>query len=305
MSTLEEGVLERWPVGYAVWKMARPAQLLLICLVYSFGVAMAWASVGDVSMAAVVAGLTALLPTAASVHYVNEYADHGTDALTRRTPFSGGSGALSRTGLDPTFGFVAATVALGLGLLATAIVVASGLLGFLPVVLLSTIATLGWAYSVGPTLAWRGWGEVTNSLLGGIALPLYGVAVGGGSVTPRTVLAVLPFGLFVFANLLATQWPDRAADARVGKRTLATRWSRRRLRVAYIVAVVGSLSLFVAFPLFSVMPAMVGWSCLLVAPAAVVGIQQFTRRESPFVTVVAMVALAVVQFVGWVLVAVR
>lgn len=79
--------------------MSRPAQLLLIALVYALGVAIAFAEGVALDVTELVVGLVALLPVAASVHYVNEYADYWSDRLTSRTPFSGGSGALAQTGL--------------------------------------------------------------------------------------------------------------------------------------------------------------------------------------------------------------
>jgi 1,4-dihydroxy-2-naphthoate octaprenyltransferase len=51
----------------------------------------------------VLAGALALLSAAMAVHYANEYADAETDALTVRTPSSGGSGALERTDLPRSF----------------------------------------------------------------------------------------------------------------------------------------------------------------------------------------------------------
>jgi len=44
-----------------------------------------------------------------------------------------------------------------------------------------------------------------------------------GSIAPWVLVAVLPVTFFAFNNLLAVTWPDRKADAEVGKNTLATR----------------------------------------------------------------------------------
>jgi len=69
--------------------MARPAQLLLIVVVYVLGTTIAGARTGRLDAGRLLVGLVPLLPIAASVHYANEYADYGTDALAERTPFSG------------------------------------------------------------------------------------------------------------------------------------------------------------------------------------------------------------------------
>ncbi|MFT4945878.1 MAG: 4-hydroxybenzoate polyprenyltransferase [Natronomonas sp.] len=75
-----------------VFETSRPAQLALVVGVYLFGAKIALAGGATLSWSALLAGCCALLPLAASTHYANEYADYETDALTERTPFSGGAG---------------------------------------------------------------------------------------------------------------------------------------------------------------------------------------------------------------------
>ncbi|WP_439026123.1 prenyltransferase [Haloarchaeobius sp. DT45] len=283
----------------ALWTMSRPPQLALIVLVYGLGVAMAGARGRTLTFGPVLYGCLALLPTAASVHYVNEFADHETDALTDRTRFSGGSGTLSRTGLPPCLALRAAVVSLALGLTVTIAGASVGVLSGASVALLVIVAVFGWAYSVGPALAWNGLGEVTNAALGGLALPLYGVAVVGGPLDARAVLAVLPFAIYVFTNLLTTQWPDRTADQTVGKRTLPTRWSRERLRQVHAGTSGLAFGLLALLPVVGVLPPTVGWSSLLLAPLAIVAARRFTVVRSPFPTVAVMIAMAAVQFLAW------
>lgn len=75
-------------------------------------------------------------------------------------------------------------------------------------------------------------------------LPAYGFAVASREVTVDTLLATLPFATVVFLNLLDTTWPDRRADAAVGKATLATRWPARRLRAVYVLGAAATLGSF-------------------------------------------------------------
>lgn len=281
------------------WKMSRPSQLLLIVVVYALGVAMGVARGATFESATTFVGAVVLLPLAASVHYVNEYADVETDALTDRTRFSGGSGALVETGLPARTGLRAATVSLVVGAAVAVVTVAAGLLSVPAVGWLVVVVVAGWAYSVGPRLVARGLGEVTNAVLGGLVLPLYGVAVVGGPLDPTAVLALLPFGLYVFANLLATQWPDRSADGRTGKRTLPTRWSVTRLRRAHWTTTAATFALFGLLPLTGHLPRLVGWSCLVATPAAAVASRRYTRVRSPFPSVATMVGLAVIQLLAW------
>jgi 1,4-dihydroxy-2-naphthoate octaprenyltransferase len=277
--------------------MSRPDQLLLVAGVYALGATIAVAGGADPAPGAGIAGLVALLPVAASIHYANEYADYHADLLTVRTPFSGGSGALPQTGLSRRLALQAAVATLVTGVVVAVWCLGHGL-GVTSLALLGTGAALGWGYSVGPRLAWHGLGELDNAVLGGLLLPLYGFAVQTGRVTVDAALACVPFAAVVFCNLLATQWPDRQADAAVGKRTLATRLSARHLRGLYLAG--GALYLGSLFALAgAALPVVVVAASLLVAPLVAWGGVTLGRRRSPFPAVAAMVALAALQWAAW------
>lgn len=286
-------------VGAALVRMSRPAQLSMICLVYGLGVLLALARGASGAVGPILLGFVALLPTSLSVHYINEYADFETDALTDGTPFSGGSGALQNSQLSRSFARDATVVT---GLLVPVVLLLGAAVGvFLSttaLVLLAGILLLGWGYSVGPAFAWNGLGEVDNALVGGVLLPLYGAAATAGSVSMTAVLAVLPFGVVLFCNLLATHWPDREADAAVGKQTLATRWPRRRLKAAYGAAFALYVALVAVFwggPL----PFPVAVASAMVIPHFLWAFVEYTRRTSPAPTVGAMASLATLQTIAW------
>ena len=285
-------------VARVLWAASRPSQLLLIGFVYVLGAKIAAANGASLATGPLLAGLAALLPVAVSVHYANEYADYETDALTTRTPFSGGSGALQRTNVDRAVVLRAGVVALTLGTVLALVFAAVGLLPPAAVLALAVIAVFGWQYSVGPLkLAWRGWGELDNAALGGLVLPVYGAAVVGGPLG-RVALASVPFFLVVLLNLFATQWPDRAADGAVGKRTLAVQWPRGRLRAAYVaIAVATAVALVALQP--SILPTPVAVASGAAAPLVVVGALGYTKRRMPWPTVSAMVTLALAQFAAW------
>ena len=287
---------------HALWRMARPSQLALIGLVYVLGIAMAAGYGATPEPQGALRGLVALLPVAASVHYANEYADYETDALTTRTPFSGGSGALIDTGIPRRLALAAAVVTGGLGLtvVATVGVGSSAAAGLLAVIFLA-----GWQYSLPPLrFAWRGLGAFVNAALGGVLLPLYGYAVVAGQVTTEPVLATIPFALVVFVNLLETTWPDREADAAVGKRTLVVHWPVRAVRAAYAlgsVAAAGSVVVLAG----AVLPRLVAAAALAPMVGLVWGITRFTRRETPLPAVLTMVAVAATTTAAWAVVAIR
>ena len=285
-------------VARALVEMSRPEQLLLMAVVYATGVALAVARGAAFDPAGASLGFLVYLPVAASVHYANEYADRGTDLLTDRTPFSGGSGALARTRLDPRVALWAAVAALGVGGAASLSAYAAGRLSGAALALLAAVAVLGWGYSLPPlALAWHGLGEVDNALLGGVLLPSYGVAV-AGALSPGAPLAFVPFGFVVFVNLLATSWPDRGADAAVGKRTLATRFEPSTLRRFYLAGVAGAVASVALVPAAVLPPPVrlaVGASLLPLAW----GFRAYTRRRSALPTVATMVATAASQLVAW------
>ncbi len=279
--------------------MSRPTQLLLIAFVYLFGSIIALADGASLEVSTFWIGLFVLIPLSASIHYANEYADFETDTLTNRTLFSGGSGALQNSGLPRIIALRAAWGAVSVGSLMALIAIVRGNLSALSLGILLIGTLLGWMYSLKPlALGWRGLGELDNAVLGGVLLPLYGYVVQAGKFEAWVIVALLPFGGAVFINLLATTWPDRAADLQVGKRTLATRMPTGYLRVLYwsfALAIVISVILL----LHRVLPVEVVFGSLLISPVLLWGGLRYTRQHSPFPTATAMVLLLAAQFVGW------
>jgi 1,4-dihydroxy-2-naphthoate octaprenyltransferase len=292
------------PRFWALWAATRPSQVALVLLVYLLGVGMAAAgppvATGDAETGAttLVTGAMTLVAATVAIHYANEYADADTDRRTERTAFSGGSGALVETDLPPAF--------LGRALVGAVVVAVTVLLGAVEMgldadaaAILAVILASGLAYSLPPVaLVRRGVGEVVNASLGGLLLPCYGVAV-VSSPTPAAVLAVVPFTLLVGCNLLATHWPDRAADAAVGKQTLAVRWSPGRIRRAYAVTAAAAGGVTVWLWIAGVLPDAVLVAHLVPVPFLVWGGVVLTRQRSPLPAVLAMVSLAVAETVAW------
>ena len=275
----------------ALVAMARPSQVALIVLVYATGVLLgAWRD-DRVLAADVVVGLLLLLPAAVATHWANEAADAETDARSVRTPFSGGSGALARSGVDPRLPLRLSLLMAGAVVAAAVVAVAAATLAVPAAALLLVGLAGGLAYSLPPVAAMRrGWGEVLNALLGGLALPLYGVAVVLGRIDPADVVAVLPFALVVLCSVLATAWPDRDADAATGKRTLQVRWPPPRLRRLYAAVAAGwFLAALLTIALDASPMAAAG---LAVLPLVVIGAAWYTRRTSPLPSVAAMVLTA-------------
>jgi 1,4-dihydroxy-2-naphthoate octaprenyltransferase len=282
-----------------LWLMSRPSHLLLIIFVYFVGGAMALAQGAELDSAQLGFGILPLVLVSVSIHYANEYSDFETDSLTTRTPFSGGSGALPSSDLSPELAIVAARISLAIGVLLSVYGLMLNRIELVAVLLLFSGVVLGWMYSLPPLkLAWKGWGELDNALAGGMALPLFGFTVAAGRLNIAVVAACLPFVALVFLNLLATTWPDREADATVGKNTLAVLWPVDRLRELYWGVAVGFLLVIPLLIGWSI-PAVVAWTSFLVAPLVIISGIVYTRRQSPLAAVAAMVSMAFVQFMAW------
>ena len=85
---------------WGIVRMARPLTLLSTFSSWFLGVAIAYGSGYEFSWTSFAYGLIVMILVSSSIHFVNEYADYETDALTRRTAYSGGSGVLP-SGLVP------------------------------------------------------------------------------------------------------------------------------------------------------------------------------------------------------------
>ena len=285
---------------HALWTMARPLLLLVVVPIYVIGCLIARVFGYELTLAPFLWGLAALIPVVIAAHYANEYADVETDALTQRTPFSGGSGALPDGAAPRSLALAAAWVFLGIGLIVALAGLFSGNLNPAALSMWAIGTVIGLAYSLPPfRLAWRGWSEAINTGLIALILPLYGFAVHTESLDWRVFVGCLPFALLIFVLILSTNWADREADAQVGKKTLATRLAPRQLRGLYLAAVLLGVGLQLLL-LGSILPPVVVLSSLLALPVLLWAASRFTRIHSPLPTVVAMLVLMPLQLGAWV-----
>lgn len=286
---------------HALWGMARPTLLLTVLMVYMIGSLIPLAFGFTLNLSEFVWGLAALTPVILAAHYVNEYADWETDEITERTPFSGGSGLLSQ-GIGSRE--LALKAAIASQVIASIFLIMALTIGglsvtILPMWIIGSIA--GWAYSMPPImLAWRGGGEVINAILLGVNLPLYAYTVQTGQIEIKVLIGCLPFALLVFDLVMATNFSDRDADAKVGKLTLSSRLEPRYLRLIYWFA------LFTAyfsqiFMAGTFLPEIVVLSSLPALPLIAYAGTRYTRIHSPLPTVLAMLVLLPLQLVAWIL----
>jgi 1,4-dihydroxy-2-naphthoate octaprenyltransferase len=192
--------------------------------------------------------------------------DSGADlavAPADRSPFSGGKrvlvdGLLTRaeTFAVAAVGYVLAAVA-GLGIVAAREpkVIWLGLLG----------TALAFFYHAPPLrLSYRGGGELAVAIAYGPLIAEGTYLVQHGHASPPLLWLSVALGLLIAAFLWINEFPDCAADAAAGKRTLVVRLGRRRAARAYGVLVAVAYLLLAAAPLIG-LPSTV-WLGLLAAP---------------------------------------
>ncbi len=279
--------------------MSRPLVMTSNILAWLLGVAIASGGGYGLEINGVILSFITTVMVSASIHYANEFADYETDALTTRTLYSGGSGVLP-SGLVPrSLAMKAAWVSLFIGLFVQFLAISNGVHPWSALTLLLLGWIGGWMYSLPPLrLAWRGWGEVENALLGSNLLPLYSFVTASGGYDIKVSLACLPVTLIAFTNLLAVTWPDRSSDELVGKLTLATRWTPRRLRRVYKIAVIASFtSLFLLEGW--ILPKEIIYSSLLSLPLLIWGAKTYTRDNVSRATVYGMVVMMAAQTTAW------
>lgn len=274
--------------------------LTLACLL--LGLATVWRigmPMDGVLLAKVVAGA---LCAHISVNMLNEYADFrsGLDATTRRTPFSGGSGALPA---QPQW---------------AGAVLAAGLLA------LGVTLVVGWE-----VLRLRGWAILPIGLAGVLLVLLYtpwitrqpllcllapGLGVGplmvagthvalGGHNLPAALAASWVPGCLASALLLLNQFPDREADRVVGRRNLVIvygrPWAARLVLALHGLAAAG----LVLFVVLRWLPAPTLWGLAPMALAVPMGrwllrYGDEPERLLPAMTLNVVVALAAPLFMA-------
>ncbi|PKO47193.1 MAG: prenyltransferase [Betaproteobacteria bacterium HGW-Betaproteobacteria-22] len=163
----------------------------------------------------------------AGVNVLNDYFDamNGTDAVNieRVYPYTGGSRFIQNGLLSPGQTIIFAYLLLGSASLGGLWLVWQSGIGLLWIGMLGML--IGWAYSAAPLqLNSRGLGEVCV-LTGFLCLIVGADYVQRHAFSLQPVLVGMPYVLLVTNLLYINQFPDRKADAGVGKRNLVVMFS--------------------------------------------------------------------------------
>ena len=206
------------PMEIKKWLMVIRAPFLPLSVVLAFlGTCIAWYD-GAFHLGHALLAFLGLLLAHISVDVLNEYFDYrsGVDLATKRTPFSGGSGALPA-------GLISPKQALWLGLGSLLAIIPVGIYftivsGWLLLPLLLVAAACIVLYT--PLILKMGWPEWAPGLGMG-ALPVLGVYfVQTGVYTFPAIIACVPSAILVHNLLLLNEFPDMEADRKGGRKTL-------------------------------------------------------------------------------------
>ena len=218
----------------AVFAAARPPFLVLAPATVLAGVGTALQSGASISWHYLALVLLGALAAHIAVNTLNEYQDFhsGLDAVTERTPFSGGSGALPAQPAAAAGVLLTALAAIGM-------MVLIGLyLAWLrgPAIIPIGVAGLAIIISYTKWLNRSPWLCLLAPGLGFGPLMLIGthIALGGEPGWPPLLAGVI--ALCLTSNLLLfNQYPDMAADRSVGRRTFPIAYGIARSNRAYAV----------------------------------------------------------------------
>jgi 1,4-dihydroxy-2-naphthoate polyprenyltransferase len=246
---ISEPQLGAFPNAFAKYLAAtRPPFLSVTLVACLIGLAVAAQSGFAIDPAKAFLTIIFALVAGAGANVINDYHDalNGSDAANTEHlfPFTGGSRFIQNGILD-----IDETRRFGFALLAS--VVPPGLWlawhsapGLLLIGLLGLL--VGWAYSAPPfKLMCRGLGEA--GIVSGWLLVVIGSDfVQRGSFAALPLLAGLSFALLVANILHINQYPDRQADARVGKRTLVVQLGAQAWWIYGLIALLAYAALTLA-----------------------------------------------------------
>ncbi len=246
----------------AVVRASRPNFLILAPLCAGLGVAIAWQQGEPPTLPDTLLVLIGALLAHAAANLLNEYEDFvsGLDLITRRTPFSGGSGALpevpsaARPVLLAAFGTLGLVVAIGLYFL---------WLRGLPMLVIG-------AAGVVLVLTYTRW--ITRSPMICLLAPglgfgpvmILGSLIALGARLDATALAVSAIGLLLVSELLLiNQIPDADADRSVGRRHLVITLGQQAAARLAGMLLLGSYGILASAIWIGWLPA---WAALALAP---------------------------------------
>ncbi|MGQ9681079.1 MAG: prenyltransferase [Anaerolineae bacterium] len=250
--------------AFDLLRLGRPHFLAGGLILYCLGVAVAGYQGVPINVTLLIWGQIAVTAIQWATHYSNDYFDLAADRINPTpTWWSGGSRVLVEGLVSPRVALAVAMLFSALALVAT-LVLTQRLKAppWTPGILLLALF-LGWSYSAPPLrLHSRGVGELASSLLVAGLTPLTGYYLQAGRLAALPLLAAVPLVCLQVATMLAVEYPDFAADAAAGKRTLMVRMGVER--AAQLNCAVLAVAFVLLLPAVALgLPAVVAGAALL------------------------------------------
>ena len=261
------------------WLMVIRAPFLFLPVALAFlGTSIAWWYDGVFHLGHALLAFLGLLLAHISVNVLNEYFDYKSevDLKTRRTPFSGGSGALPASLLSAR-----ETLWLGWGSLIAIVPIGiyfTLIKGWqlLPLLIIAAICIIFYT----PVILKHNWPEWAPGIGLG-TLPVLGAYFAQtGEYTLPAIIASIPPGILVHNLLLLNEFPDIDADATVNRKTLPITIGPRKAGIVYSVMTVMMYGWIIGAVIAGQMPAFT-LVALLTLPAAVKAIQGARNYSDP------------------------
>lgn len=226
----------------------RPSFLLLTPICVFLGVSTALTMQSQISLFMVFLILTGAITAHISVNTLNEYFDFksGLDLVTEKTPFSGGSGALPGNPEMAASVFIAGMVSLLITIMIGVYLIIEHGLQILPIGLAGVVLIFTYTQWLNrfPLLCLFAPGIGFGILM---VVGTHVILTGQHSPLPWLV-SLVPF--FLVNNLLLlNQYPDKKADASVGRKTFPIAFGLGKSNAVYAFFVIASYALI---PLFIV-----------------------------------------------------
>ena len=259
-----------------IWFLETRPHFLILSVVLAFlGTSIAWYD-GYFHLGYALLAFIGLLLVHISVNTLNDYFDYrsGIDLVTRRTPFSGGSGILPAGLLKPGQVFwLGMTSFLLAVLIGVYFVIISGWL-LLPLLLIAAVCVLLYTPFI-LRLAWPEW----SPGLGMGALPVLGAYfVQTTAYTWPAVVAAIPSGILVHNLLLLNEFPDTEADRKANRKTLPISMGKTKAGIVYSVLTVLVYLWIIGWVIAGLMPAF-SLIALLTLPLAIKAIKGARKHE--------------------------
>tara|TARA_R110002012_G_C11545858_1_gene601938 strand:+ start:169 stop:1065 length:897 start_codon:yes stop_codon:yes gene_type:complete len=269
--------------------------LLLTCSVILLSIAAALATGVDIKLMDAVLVMSGALAAHISVNLLNEYQDFqsGLDALTSKTPFSGGSGALiarpsaAKFIAKMTVLFLGITIAIGLYFTLSVgfPLLAIGIVGVVIIVLYTQwlnkqaiLCLIACGFAFGPLMVLGGYFVLTGTINATILL-----------------ISLVPF--FLTNNLLLiNQFPDITPDKSVGRNNFPIKYGINiSLYVYFVFVLLAMITTF--FILLSLELAIVSYLTLLPMLIALVVVLRLKLNNTVMTNIITAMAVSVMSAV--------